>query len=68
MKQLAGHIHILLGCPAIRSYQQEVTEATQNICGDGIDSPFSTIYLSNSDAHILTEDKYLLKTDTLAAS
>lgn len=59
---------MLLGCPAIRSYRQEVTEAIQNIFGDGIDSSFTTIYLGNSEAHILAKDKYLLKTDILAAS
>lgn len=66
--QVWDHIHMLLGCPAIRSYRQEVTKAIQNIFGDGIDSSFTTIYLGNSEAHILAEDKYLLKTDILAAS
>lgn len=45
-----------------------VISAIQNIFGDGIDSSFTTIYLGNSEAHILAKDKYLLKTDILAAS
>ena len=66
-EQLADHFHIFWSCPAIQPYWQVVIQVIQTVFGNGFDCSFSTVYLGNIAAHLLVQDKYLLKI-LLAAS
>ena len=44
-----------------------VIQVIQTVFGDGFDRSFSTVYLGNIEAHLLVQDRFLLKI-LLAAS
>lgn len=58
--QREDHFNIFWICPTIRSDRQEAIWVIKNIFGDWVVCS-STVYFDNLAAHLLMQDKYLLK-------